>query len=76
MDDGSGNGVGSFKVVHRPDAAEVTNVYKTGVGEVGDVVTEKHEDVIILDLTVAFPFFPSIQLNRLLLNNRNIEAIT
>lgn len=38
MDNGVSNGGGSFKVMNGPDAAEVTNVYKTGVGEVGDVI--------------------------------------
>jgi len=41
MDDGGGDGEGSFKVKHGSDAAEVTNVHETGPGEVGDVVGER-----------------------------------
>ena len=43
MDDGGGNGGGSFKlkVEHGPDAAEVTDVHKAGAGEVGDVVGDR-----------------------------------
>ena len=38
MDDGGGNGGGSFRVKHGSDAAEVTDVHEAGMGEVGDVV--------------------------------------
>ena len=41
MDDGGGNGGGSFKVKHGSNAAEVTNVHEAGAGEVGDVVGER-----------------------------------
>src|SRR6218665_1951921 len=39
MDDGGGNGGGSFKVKHGSYAAEVTNVHEAGA--VGDVVGER-----------------------------------
>lgn len=39
MDDGVGNGGGSFKAEHEPDAAEVIDVHKTGVREVGDNIS-------------------------------------
>ena len=39
MDDGGGNGEGSFKIKHRSYAAEVTDVHKAGA--VGDVVGER-----------------------------------
>ena len=38
MDDGGGNGGGSFRVKHGSDAAEVTDVHEAGAGEVGDVL--------------------------------------
>ena len=41
MDDGGGNGGGSFKVKHGSNAAEVTDVHEAGAGEVGDVVGER-----------------------------------
>jgi len=41
MDDGGGDGGGSFKVKHRSDAAEVTDVHEARAGEVGDVVGER-----------------------------------
>ena len=41
MDDGGGDGGGSFKVKHRSDAAEVKDVHEAGAGEVGDVVGER-----------------------------------
>ena len=41
MDDGGGNGGGSFKVKHGSDAAEVTDVHEAGAGDVRDVVVEK-----------------------------------
>ena len=41
MDNGGGNGGGSFKVKHGSNAAEITYVHKAGVGEVGDVVGER-----------------------------------
>jgi len=41
MDDGGGNGGGSFRVKHGSDAAEVTDVHEAGAGEVGDVVGER-----------------------------------
>jgi len=41
VDDGGGNGGGSFKVEHGPDAAEVTDVHKAGAGKVKDVVKER-----------------------------------
>src|SRR6218665_3620157 len=40
MDVGGGDGGGSFKVKHGFDAAEVTDVHETEVGEVRDVVGE------------------------------------
>ena len=40
MDDGGGNGGGSFRVKHGSDAAEVTDVHEAGAGEVGDVAGE------------------------------------
>src|SRR6218665_2503453 len=39
MDDGGGNGGGSFRVKHGSDAAEVTDVHEAGA--VGDVVGER-----------------------------------
>ena len=41
MDDGGGNGGGSFKIKHGSNAAEVTDVHEAGAGEVGDVVGER-----------------------------------
>src|SRR6218665_3617259 len=41
MDDGGGDGGGSFIVKHGSDAAEATEVHKVGAGEVGDVVGER-----------------------------------
>ena len=41
MDDGGGNGGGSFRVKHGSDAEEVTDVHEAGAGEVGDVVGER-----------------------------------
>ena len=41
MDDGGGNGGGSFKVKHGSNAAEVTDVHEVGAGEIGDVVGER-----------------------------------
>ena len=41
MDDGRGNGGGSFIVKYGSDAAEVTGVHEAGAGEVGDVVGER-----------------------------------
>ena len=41
MDDGGGNGGGSFRVKHGSYAAEVTDVHETGAGEIGDVVGER-----------------------------------
>src|SRR6218665_1509763 len=41
MDDGGGNGGGSFKVKHGSNAAEVSNVHEAGAGEVGDEVGER-----------------------------------
>jgi len=41
MDDGGGDGGGSFKVKHGLDATEVTTVHEAGAGEVGDVVSER-----------------------------------
>ena len=41
MDDGGGNGGGSFRVKHGSDAAEVTDVHEAGAGDVGDVVGER-----------------------------------
>ena len=41
MDDGGGDGEGSFKVKHWSDAAEVTDVQEAGAVEVGDVVGER-----------------------------------
>ena len=41
MDDGGGNGGGSFRVKHGSDAAEVMDVHEAGAGEVGDVVGER-----------------------------------
>ena len=38
MDDGGGNGAGSFNVI---DPAEVTDVHEAGAREVGDVVGER-----------------------------------
>ena len=37
MNNGGGNGGGSFKVKHGSYAAEVTDVHEAGAGEVGDV---------------------------------------
>ena len=39
MDDGRGNGGGSFRVKHGSDVAEVTNVHEAGA--VGEVVGER-----------------------------------
>ena len=36
MDNGGGNGGGSFKVKHGSNAAEVTDVHEAGAGEVGE----------------------------------------
>ena len=41
MDDGGGNSWDSFKVKHGSDAAEITNVFEAGAGEVGDVAGER-----------------------------------
>ena len=41
MDDGGGNGGGSFRVKHGSDATKVTDVHEAGAGEVGDVVGER-----------------------------------
>src|SRR6218665_1607400 len=41
MNNGGGNGGGSFKVKHGSYAAEVTNVHEAGAGEGGDVVGER-----------------------------------
>ena len=41
MNNGGGNGGGSFKVKHWSNAAEVTDVNEAGAGEVGDVVGER-----------------------------------
>src|SRR6218665_2552162 len=41
MNNGGGNGGGSFKVKHGSYSAEVTNVHEAGAGEVGDVVGER-----------------------------------
>src|SRR6218665_2053014 len=41
MNNGGGNGGGSFKVKHGSYEAEVTDVYEAGAGEVGDVVGER-----------------------------------
>src|SRR6218665_1041811 len=41
MNNGGGNGGGSFKVKHGSYAAEVTDVHEAGAGEVGDVVGER-----------------------------------
>ena len=41
MNNGGGNGGGSFKVKHGSNAAEVTDVHEAGAGEVGDVVGER-----------------------------------
>ena len=41
MDDGGGDGGGSFRVKHGSDAAKVTDVHEAGAGEVGDVVGER-----------------------------------
>ena len=41
MDDGGGDGGGSFRVKHGSDAAEVTDVHEAGAGEVGDVVGKR-----------------------------------
>ena len=41
MDDGGGNGGGSFRVKHGLAAAKVTDVHEAGGGEVGDVVGER-----------------------------------
>ena len=41
MDDGRGDGGGSFRVKHGSDATEVTDVHEAGAGEVGDVVGER-----------------------------------
>src|SRR6218665_2998891 len=41
MDDGSGNGGGSFKVKHGSNAAEVTDVHEAGAGEVGDMLEKE-----------------------------------
>jgi len=41
MDDGGGNGGGSFRVKHGSDAAEVTDVHEAEAGEVGEVAGER-----------------------------------
>src|SRR6218665_2445373 len=41
MNNGGGNGGGSFKVKHGSYAAEITDVHEAGAGEVGDVVGER-----------------------------------
>src|SRR6218665_3018308 len=41
MDDGGGNGGGSFRVKRGSNAAEVADVHEAGAGEVGDVVGER-----------------------------------
>ena len=41
MNNGGGNGGGSFKVKHGSYAAEVTDVHEAGAGELGDVVGER-----------------------------------
>jgi len=41
MDDGGGDGGGSFRVKHGSDAAKVTDVHEAGAGEVGDVVGKR-----------------------------------
>jgi len=41
MDDGGGDGGGSFKVKHGSDAVEVTDVHEAGAREVGDVAGER-----------------------------------
>ena len=41
IDDGGGDGGGSFRVKHGSDTAEVTDVHEAGAGEVGDVVGER-----------------------------------
>ena len=40
MDDGGGDGGSSFKVRHRLDAPEVTDVHEADAGEVGYVAGE------------------------------------
>ena len=41
MDDGGGNGEGSFKVKHGSNTAEVTDVHEAGAGEVVDDFGER-----------------------------------
>jgi len=41
MDDGGGDGGGSFRLKHGLDAAEVTDVHEAKAGEVGDVVEDR-----------------------------------
>ena len=41
MDEGGGNGGGSYRVKHGSDAAEVTDVNEAGEEEAGDVVGER-----------------------------------
>ena len=41
MDDGGGDGGGSFRVKHGSDAAKVTDVHEAGEGEVGDMAGER-----------------------------------
>ena len=41
MNNGGGNGGGSFKVKHGSNAAEVTHVHEAEAEEVGDVVGER-----------------------------------
>ena len=41
MDDGGGDGGGSFRVNHGSDAAEVTDVHEAGAGKVGDVAGDR-----------------------------------
>jgi len=41
MDDGGGDGGGSFRVEHWSDEAEVTDVHEAGAGEVEDVVGKR-----------------------------------
>ena len=45
MNNGGGNGGGSFKVKHGSYAAEVTNVHEAGAGEVGDVRIESNTKI-------------------------------
>src|SRR6218665_1638792 len=68
MNNGGGNGGGSFKVKHGSYAAEVTNVHEAGAGEVGDVVGEREMRIIsfgILGKTcfIASPIFFILAIN-------------